>query len=644
MITSIGQDGGERQIKHVASGQISATSTDGVNGSQLYATQVVIGNAAQTTAANFGGGVTVNPDGSLTAPAYVIGGTTYNNLGSALAALAAVPQTEYVSINDGGVIQGNQANNGALANNSIAIGPGAATQVTTAGGVAIGQNANVLGGATGSIAVGPDSRASGQTSIAMGSQSAASGVSSTAIGRLAQASNMWSIAIGDQALATGMYSTAIGERTQATNYDALAIGHMVTATGRESLSIGNNNRITGGYSGAFGNVSEITGSFSYAVGSGNTIYSDSAFVLGADVTIPVGMDFAVVLGANIDVVPATEVSSATVGGITYGGFSGVSRAPGFVTIIGGTDGDTHQLKGMSSGEISASSHDGINGSQLYATQVVIDNVAQTTAAHLGGGSTVNPDGTLSTPRYSVGGAPYNNVGAAITAQDIITTEQGNTTASSFGANSTYNLATGTVTAQLVVGGNTYNNVNSALNAISATASSGWNLSGQGTNASNVAPGADVDLNNSDGNIVVTKSSTNNDVTFDLADNITVTSVVAGNTTLDTNGIVIVGGANGPVSLTNAGLDNGGNTITHVAAGVNSTDAVNVGQLNAATGGVTTAGMNFSGNDSSAGDVHRDLGQTLSIRGEATTAGTYSGGNIRTVTGPSSGAVNIQIAD
>ena len=60
--------------------------------------------------------------------------------------------------------------------------------------------------------------------------------------------------------------------------------------------------------------------------------------------------------------------------------------------------------------------------------------------------------------------------------------------------------------------------------------------------------------------------------------------------------------------------------------------------------MTTAGMNFSGNDSSAGDVHRDLGQTLSIRGEATTAGTYSGGNIRTVTDPSSGAVNIQIAD
>src|SRR6202012_370450 len=64
----------------------------------------------------------------------------------------------------------------------------------------------------------------------------------------------------------------------------------------------------------------------------------------------------------------------------------------------------------------------------------------------------------------------------------------------------------------------------------------------------------------------------------------------------------------------------------------------------AVSGVTSAGMNFTGNDASAGDVHRDLGQTLTIQGRATTAGTYSGGNVRTVTDPATGAIDVQIAD
>lgn len=53
------------------------------------------------------------------------------------------------------------------------------------------------------------------------------------------------------------------------------------------------------------------------------------------------------------------------------------------------------------------SADAVNGSQLYAT-------AASTASALGGGSTVNADGTVSAPTYNVGGTTVNNVGAAIT--------------------------------------------------------------------------------------------------------------------------------------------------------------------------------------------------------------------------------------
>ena len=62
------------------------------------------------------------------------------------------------------------------------------------------------------------------------------------------------------------------------------------------------------------------------------------------------------------------------------------------------------------------------------------------------------------------------------------------------------------------------------------------------------------------------------------------SVTTGDTVMNNSGVTINNGAAGnPVSLTKNGLDNGGNKITNVAAGVNGTDAVNVNQLNTVAG-------------------------------------------------------------
>ncbi|MCD9047548.1 ESPR-type extended signal peptide-containing protein [Luteimonas sp. MHLX1A] len=130
-----------------------------------------------------------------------------------------------------------------------------------------------------------------------------------------------------------------------------------------------------------------------------------------------------------------------------------------------------------------------------------------------------------------------------------------------------------------------------LQLVNQTANAGWNVTAQGQNGSNVAvnstTGNNVDLNNADGNIVVTKSTTSNDVTFDLADDLEVESLTAGDTVIDTTGVAIgtdvklgdtgltiVGGP----SVTLAGIDAGGAVITNVAAGSAPTDAVNVSQL------------------------------------------------------------------
>ncbi|WND80453.1 ESPR-type extended signal peptide-containing protein [Lysobacter capsici] len=181
---------------------------------------------------------------------------------------------------------------------------------------------------------------------------------------------------------------------------------------------------------------------------------------------------------------------------------------------------------------------------------------------------------------------------------------------------------------------------SQLDAVGATANAGFNVSAQGANASNVAPGQTVDLNNTDGNIVVSKTGADDNVSFDLADDIIVNSVTAGNSRLDNTGLVITGGP----SVTAAGINAGNQVISNVAAGVAATDGVNKSQLDAVSGGSTTLGMNFTGNDNAAGDVHRDLGQMLSIRGDAATAGAYSGANLKTVTDPNTGAINVQLAD
>ncbi|MET0251473.1 MAG: YadA-like family protein [Novosphingobium sp.] len=84
------------QITNVAAGALSATSDDAVNGAQLFATNSGIFNLGTSTATNLGGGSVLNPNGSVSAPAYALttvgaGGatttTTYNDVGSALAGL-----------------------------------------------------------------------------------------------------------------------------------------------------------------------------------------------------------------------------------------------------------------------------------------------------------------------------------------------------------------------------------------------------------------------------------------------------------------------------------------------------------------------------------------------------------------------------
>ncbi|WP_352309961.1 YadA-like family protein [Psychrobacter sp. W2-37-MNA-CIBAN-0211] len=122
------------------------------------------------------------------------------------------------------------------------------------------------------------------------------------------------------------------------------------------------------------------------------------------------------------------------------------------------------------------------------------------------------------------------------------------------------------------------------------------------NTANFLTGDNIVLSAEDGGIKVA-----------TAENVTFTSVTAGDTLLNTGGVSFLGGST--VRLSSMGLNNGGNRITEVNDGEADTDAVNVRQLNA-TNSTVDLGLNFTGDDTAA-IVNRKLGQTLTIQGGAT---------------------------
>ncbi|ENC9050483.1 YadA-like family protein, partial [Salmonella enterica] len=86
---------------------------------------------------------------------------------------------------------------------------------------------------------------------------------------------------------------------------------------------------------------------------------------------------------------------------------------------------------------------------------------------------------------------------------------------------------------------------------------------------------------------------------------------------------------------------GNKIISNVSDGVTDTDAVNKRQLDNISS-VVGQGLTFAANEGS--DITRKPGDTLVLKGDASTKGDYSGKNIKTVTDISSGMISIQIAE
>ncbi|MGJ4859649.1 hypothetical protein ACN6KF_005683 [Labrys sp. La1] len=462
---SVGSLGNERTVTNVAAGQISASSTDAINGSQLYATNQAVSsignnvnNLGNSVASGLGGGSSYDPSTGTVITSLNYGGDTFNSVQGVIDKIGGAisgggikyfhaNSTDPDSIASGQNAVGIGPNSVASGDNSFAAGNGA--QASGASSVATGNGATATG--SNSIATGTGAKASGSGSIASGNGAQAGGSNSVAVGTNANAAQDNAVALGngadtsggqagDVALGSGSKTSTVvnttGTTINGTNYTFAG----TNATSTVSVgSAGNERTVTNVAAGQISGSSTdaINGSQLYATNQAVAAANQQVTQLGNNVN-NLGTSTASTIGGNANYDPNTgkvTMPSYTLNGsnatyndvmsgvqaIANGGAGPVqySNPASPSTPNGGTPTNSLTLVGtggpvtisnLGPGQVSATSTQAINGSQLYGT-------AQSVASALGGGSTVNSAGQVTAPSYSVGGNSYNNVGGAVTALD-----------------------------------------------------------------------------------------------------------------------------------------------------------------------------------------------------------------------------------
>ena len=237
-VVSVGKKQFERQIINLAPGDVSADSTDAINGSQLYS------------------------------------------------AIQQIEKIRYFSVNSTIGVKDdateenptNSINKGAKGKNSIAIGPNAHTTSTSNSSLAIGYGAKTS--ADGTIALGLNSHADDTAAVSIGNGSQANKVSSVALGTNAQAGDDYTVSIGVNSKATAGWGVALGGYAEAAK-TGLAFGYQAKATGvQDAIALGSFANATGANAMALGDHSTAAVANSVALGhdsvAGSNTFNDSS--------------------------------------------------------------------------------------------------------------------------------------------------------------------------------------------------------------------------------------------------------------------------------------------------------------------------------------------------------------------------------
>ncbi|MCI3967989.1 YadA-like family protein [Burkholderia sp. HI4860] len=321
----------------------------------------------------------------------------------------------------------------------------------TTAAVGIGSGASAIGNT--STALGPSATSQGQSSVALGSGANANGTGAMSLGRLTSTSGNYAMALGNQSSAVAASAIALGNSatvaTSATGSvaigrqssvgenvtDAVAIGSGSIATLNNTISVGsagNERQITNVAAGMADtdavNVSQMNARFVTTDAAINATKADlsttTAQVAGLDIDMKAAQRDIDTHTNNIATIndQLAGLSDGTIGLVKQ------SAAGTNLTVGSDTDGaavdfssktGTRKLAGITAGDVSAASNESINGSQLHG-------VADSVASAIGGGSTVNANGSISAPAFTVGDGSggtkvVNSVGDVVTNLDSRTT-------------------------------------------------------------------------------------------------------------------------------------------------------------------------------------------------------------------------------
>nr|WP_151803790.1 YadA-like family protein [Acinetobacter bereziniae] len=505
-VVSVGKVGGERQIINVAAGKVSSNSTDAVNGSQLYATNQAITEVGKSAAAaktevvegdnivvtetqgkngqsvynvatakevsfnktTVGTVITDSATGKITGlTAGEVNATSTDAInGSQLYATnkaIADSKTHYVSVNDDGVQADNYNNDGAIGKNALAVGVG--SEAAGENAVVIGYNNNVVQDKT--VALGSSITTTQANSVVLGNEST------------------------DRAATSESKVTILGQDYAFAGVGSASNG--VVSVGK----VGGERQIINVAAGQLSATSTdaVNGSQLYA--TNQAISSLQGQVSGAKSTVTEGKNTTVTKTTHAD--GSTDYQVATKDDVSFDSVTvGNIKA----------DAQSNKISGLADGEVSATSNEAVNGSQLHGTAESVANV-------LGGNAKVNADGTVSTS--NIGNTGKDNV------HDAIASLQGQVAGSK---------------TSVSAGKNTV--VNSSTNA-------------DGSNNYQVALADDINLNS-----VIANQVTANQVKADqvIANQVMANQVNVGKVTIDGTSNKVSGLANGTISKDSTDAING----------------------------------------------------------------------------------------
>ena len=460
---------------------------------------------------------------------------------------------------------------------ATSIGLGANSE---AHGVSIGINATT---SFSSVAIGVESKSSGKNAVAMGSSAKTEANNAIAIGNAASAKKQSDLAVGDGAKALNAQGSAFGVSATASGNGATAIGGVTSASGWLSTSIGylsksaGNGAYAGGASAnangegavSVGQNSTSTGTHTAALGASANASAEAALALGASANASHAN--AVALGANSVTKAAVASNEATVNGVYYSGFAANNTAS---VVSLGDAGKERQLVNVAAGQISATSTDAINGSQLYLVASGLRDQMPVVYTTVNGKKAVKkPDGkfyelddagnvtSTVVPNADVIASMNdgsNSVTSPMTLANIKSTLPDTFSTTTNPKNGSAATITTAQTAPVLTA-NQYNHAATLGDVLNA----GWNLQSNGSAVDFVKPYDTVNFASADGTVEITPTTNGSTSTLDFKVKHTDLTVNDGKVVApdNTNGSKFVNATTVANTVNNSGWKLGGNDKT-----------------------------------------------------------------------------------